>query len=212
MDSIQATLFRGNAPIGQDLKICDDNHRELRVYISHKNDIESKPYLQGLCNALLNENIGYIVDTKDALYRMKLIDFENFIADGIIVVAIINQSYLESLECMYELAKTCEYGHIEDRFFPLITCDIDRSGNGLLNQKIYWNSQLDRLCELARKLGPNDNIICLHDITRISIILRHLSDIWIYFKEYLTSTKEKLVANNYALMISSIKERINNIK
>lgn len=211
MESQQGNINIGrNSPDDKDLtSLSQSRHKNLPVYISHKNDKESECYVQGLCNALEQKKIKYVIDTRDAAYRMKLQEFEEKIANGQLVAAIIDLAYLKSIECMYELAKVSENGHMEKRLFPLIIIDIDRSAKGLISQIEYWNLELDGLTKDARTLGPGNNNICIHDITRINTILQQLPKIWIYFKEYLTSTKEQLIANNYALMISSIKEQLN---
>lgn len=179
-----------------------------KVYISHHWDSDSDEYVNGLRSALDSERIKYGIDTMDAQYRSKLTDFEEKIGDGFIVVPIINEEYLHSIECMYELSLTSENGHIADRLFPLIIFDIDRSPKGLQQQLDYWKTKYQELIQQSQMLGVGRANISNEDIVRIDKICRQLPTLWEYFKKYLTSTKEELSDNNYELMLKGIKERL----
>lgn len=178
------------------------------VYISHKNDNESNEYVNDICLALKKANIKYVIDLEHAKYRNNLIDFEEKIGDGLIVLPVISESYLKSKECMYELAKTSENGHLSQRLFPLITFDIDRSAKGLQVQLKYWTKRLYELTAEAESFPPGSGNICNIDIVRINTILQQLPTIWLYFKEYLTSSKEELLANNCEVLIEEIRNQI----
>ena len=155
------------------------------VYISHKNDDESNEYVKDICLALKKANIKYVIDLEHAKYRNNLIDFEEKIGDGLIVLPIVSESYLKSKECMYELAKTSENGHLSQRLFPLIVFDIDRSPKGLEQQQIYWIKELKKLSDEAKRLGSGYANICNDDIVRVNIIIHQLPLIWTYFKAIL---------------------------
>lgn len=185
-----------------------DKQNEPLVYISHHWDDESNMYVNGLRSALDLEGIRYGIDKKDAKYHTKLTDFEEEIGAGYIVVPIINGGYLQSIECMYELALTSENGHIEDRLFPLIIVNIKRNGEGLKEQIDYWKAKDIEFRERVQQLGVGRANIDNDEVVRIDKICRQLPTIWEYFKKHLTSTKEELLANNYALMIRGIKKRL----
>lgn len=178
------------------------------VYISHHWDDDSNIYVYGLRSALDAEGIQYGIDTKDAEYRTKITDFEEKLGDSFIVVSIINREYLQSIECMYEIAVTCKNGHIEDRLFPLIIFDIKRNRECLKEQLVFWKAKDQEYRQGAQELGVGSANIDNEQIVRIDMIYRQLPTIWEYFKKYLTSTKEELSANNYALMVKGIKGRL----
>lgn len=178
------------------------------VYISHHWDGDSDIYVNGLRSALKAEGIQYGIDTEDAEYRTKIKDFEEKLGDAFIVVPVVNSEYLQSIDCMYELAVTSKNGHIEDRLFPLIIFDIKRNGEGLKEQLNFWKAKNQKYREGAKQLGVGSANIDNDEIVRVDIIYRQLPTIWEYFKKYLTSTKEQLSANNYALMIKGIKKRL----
>ena len=193
------------------LNFMDGKDTTPLVFISHHWDPENDKYTKQILEALTKANIKYGIDKDDAKYRMKLTDMEEKIGDGFIVIAIINEEYLKSIECMYELALVCKNGHIKDRLFPVTFFKIDSSGDGLICQLIYWNKKLADYQNTARKLGPGNANIENNDIIRINDIINQLPNIWIYLKEYLTSTQTQLSANNYKLLIDSIKKRLTSL-
>lgn len=178
------------------------------VYISHHWDAESDKYVNGLCRALDADGIAYGIDKKDAKYRSKIIEFEKKLGRAFIVVPIINKEYLQSIECMYEIAETSQNGHIEDRLFPLIVFDIKRNGEGLKEQLDYWKAKDQEYRQSAQQLGVGSANIDNNEIVRIDTICSQLPKIWEYFKNYFTSTKEELTANNFSLMVKFIKEKM----
>lgn len=204
--------YKGRYPLFTFYNMESIDKAKSLVYISHKNDKESEKYVNELCVAFRKENIEFIIDTEHAKYRNNLIDFEEQIGDGLIVLSIVSESYLKSMDCMYELAKTSENGHLSQRLFPLIVFDIDRSPKGLEQQQIYWIKELKKLSDEAKRLGPGYANICNNDIVRVNTIIHQLPLIWTYFKENLTSTKEKLMADGYKIMIDAIKGRINELR
>lgn len=181
------------------------------VFIYHHWDEESDKYTHGLQQALEEAGIQYFIDTKDGKNRTKITDMEEKIGDGLIVVPIINDLYLKSIDCMYELALTKENGHIDERLFPLLLCDIDRKGNGLQEQLNYWAQENESYKHEAERLGLGKANIANKEIVRVDLIASDLPKLWEYFKEYLTLSKEVIAANDYKLMINDIKERLSKI-
>lgn len=189
-------------------KFMDDIDNIPKVYISHHWDEDSDKYTNGICSALDSSHIIYGIDKNDAKYRTKLTDMEEKIGNGFIVIAIINEEYLRSIECMYELAMTCKNGHLADRFFPFITFDIKRTGEELKEQLDYWKREHDKCLESTQGLGLGNGNIENENIVRIDTIANQLPNIWEYFKKYLTSSKDELAADNFKILVNSIKERL----
>lgn len=200
--------YKGRFPLFTFYNMESIDKAKSLVYISHKNDDESNGYVNDICLALKKANIKYVIDLEHAKYRNNLIDFEEKIGDGLFVLPVVSKSYLKSKECMYELAKTSENGHLPQRLFPFITFDIDRSAKGLQVQLKYWTKKLYELTAKAESFPPGSGNICNIDIVRINTILQQLPTIWMYFKEYLTSSKNELLANNCEVLIEAIRNQI----
>lgn len=188
--------------------MTENNNSSPLVFISHHWDEESDKYTQGLQHALEDAGIHYFIDTNDGKNRTKITDMEKNIGDGFIVVPIINDLYLKSIDCMYELALTKENGHIKDRLFPLFLCDIERTENGLQEQLNFWTQETEKFKHKAEQLGLGRANMANKKIVRIDLIASNLPKLWEFFKEYLTLPKESLVANNFELLIKDIKDRL----
>lgn len=72
-----------------------------------------------ICKSLSARGLSYIRDEQDCGYRQNITNFEEKIADASIVIAIINDQSLHSKDCMYEMCKMVENGHVEKGCFLL---------------------------------------------------------------------------------------------
>lgn len=180
------------------------------AYLSHHWGNISDACTKWICSELTKSRIPFAIDWKDAKICMKLIDMEETIADGLVVVAIIDEKYMESIDCMYELAKTRANGHIEKRLYPVILYNIDRKNEyGELDKHIaYWNSKIEELIKKAKDIGPGKGQLYYDNISKINVIQEQLPGLWTYFCEYRSYTLDDILEKGYEEIIDGIKEKI----
>mgnify|MGYP003468956093 CR=1 FL=1 len=187
----------------------EDLKAEPLVYVSHPWDSEAEKFTDGLCVALRDSKIPYEIDKKDLEIGMRISEFEKRIGNGRIVMPIIDEKYLRSVECMYELAETADHKDFSDRVLPIVIFDINRDYETLEKLQDYWRKKYQEYSGHADKLGAvtaSDG--CLEDMRRVGLILKQLGKIWDYLKGNLTYSKDDITREGYRGIIEAIKKRL----
>lgn len=180
----------------------------MPVYVSYPwSDSQTMDFI---CKSLSARGLSYIRDEQDCGYRQNITNFEEKIADASIVIAIINDQSLHSKDCMYEMCKMVENGHVEKRLFPIISLpeNINRdpaSGDELFE---YWNKQLDKKKEA---MLPSCSPLLLEELKFCLTIVTEFQKLWMYICRHNSLTKDELLDNNCKKLIDSIIEMQQNL-
>lgn len=181
---------------------------------SRKNVFVSYPWhdkelMDSICRALDSNKIYYKRDSKDCGYRQNITNFEEQIADGDIVIAIINDTSMKSIDCMYEMCQLVANGHIEQRLFPIVDLqNISRRDSDAETKYLqYWEKYLDdRKVKLINDKRNSQTL--LEEIKLCSVIVSEFGKLWKYLCRTNTLTKEKLMENDCTLLIQEIKKQL----
>lgn len=165
-----------------------------------------------ICSALDSHNIFYKRDKKDCGYRQNITKFEEEIADAKMIVAVINEKSLHSIDCMYEMCKMVENGHFENRLFPIVSLpsSIKRNAEGgeiLLND---WNDENQK--RKKRLQSASGNKLLLEELAFCDTIITEFRKFWKYICRNNCLTKEELVRDNCKVLIDEILKVINDNK
>ena len=106
-----------------------------------------------ICRVLDRAGIKYKRDTKDCGYRQNIKQFEREIGKGANVLAYINEDYLKSINCMYELALVFQTGDVERRLFPIVTLTGKRDSIFFKDLYDYWNAEYLKKRDLLNNLS-----------------------------------------------------------
>lgn len=192
------------------MKVSDIKGEPL-VYISHHWGGEADDITEGLCNQLNKEDIFYAIDKKDAKFKINLMEFEVKIGNGYAIIPVIDELYLKSIDCMFELAQAAENKDFEGRTFPIVSFDIERNANGLKELIAYWEAEYAKFDQQAKALGPGSAQMCIIDMQRVSLILNRLGKIYNFLKRDITYSKSDILRNGYSGVIDAVRERLSKI-
>lgn len=141
--------------------------------------------------------------------QANITNFEEKIADGDIVIAVINETSLESMDCMYEMCQLVANGHVEKRLFPIVdlSCIGERDSNTETKYLQYWEKILGE--KKKRLLDDNRNSQTLQEeIKFCSVIVNEFGKLWKYLCRTNTLTKEALMENDCKILINEIKKQM----
>lgn len=180
----------------------------LHLYISY-NWYSGEQIAEQLCSALDKATIKYAIDKKDCPYRKNIREFENQLGCADMIITIINNEYLESIQCMRELALISKKGMMDQRLFPIVDLE-NRDVKAYAQYRKYWTDKLTEF-ETIDKSPGNDGPI-LEVKHNIDLIINEFSDIWKYIMNVNSPSREILSQNGYKLIIDEILERTNQQK
>ena len=155
--------------------------------------------------ALVDRNIQFVLDKNDCNYMSNIPQFEEKIGQGYHVVAVVSKPYVESIQCMYEMAMMFKNGNVADRVKLVFVDDFDR--NDIEFYKAIVNKWLERRKKLEAEIStmPSPmNEPFVHELIYVELILKHIGEFWTFLKEENTLSLTSLGANGFEKLISKI--------
>lgn len=182
-------------------------NKQKPVFVSYP--WHDKELMDSICKALEGNNINYERDLKNCGYRQNITNFEEKIADGDIVISVINETSLESMDCMYEMCQLVANGHVEKRLFPIVDLPhiSKRDSDAEMKYLQYWEKILGE--KKKRLLNDNRNSQTLQEeIKFCSVIVNEFGKLWKYLCTTNTLTKETLMENDCKILIDEINKQM----
>lgn len=186
-----------------DKKVNTDNSNYTPVYISY-NWSSYEVIVNTLCSALEKAGIKYVIDKKNCTYRNDIREFENQLGSADMIITIITEEYLKSIQCMRELALISKKGMMNERLFPIVNLK-NREAKYYAEYKDYW---IDRLKRNDIPISPGNDGPILEEKNDINLIINKLSTIWNYIKDVNSPSWETLSQNDCQSLIDEIKNRL----
>ena len=160
-----------------------------------------------ICKVLESNGIIYRRDVKDCDYRENIKQFERKLGKGERVIAIINDSYLRSVNCMYELALVFQHGDIEHRLYPVVDLTGKRDAQFFKELYDYWNAEYLSKRQVLNELSSGTSLQAIDELGYCDIIVRELSKITSYLSNVNTLTYEQLAENGFRKVVDEMKGR-----
>ncbi len=120
------------------------------------------------------ENIGISlkrdVNSIDQWDSIRL--FMDTIVKSDYAILIISESYLKSINCMYEITQLIKDPHYRNRIFPVVLDKSIYTLNGRINYITYWEKEYDEIKEKSKKIKNIENT---SDISKELLFIRNIS-------------------------------------
>jgi hypothetical protein len=182
---------------------------ENAVFVSYKWDGEGEEIVNQIEQALRTRGIKLIRDKRDLGFKGSIGEFMERIGRGTCIIVVINNGYLRSEHCMFELIEIAEAEQFHDRVFPVVLRDADiYDAVEILGYVKYWENKQAQLTEAMKAVGQANlqgvrEKIDLYDRIRdeISGLISTLSDMN-------TLTPEMHKEGDYAILAKVIGERL----
>lgn len=202
IEETEASLHPDLARMIQPQSVNDD----IIVYVSYS--WANSREMDAICAALDANAIAYKRDIRDCGYRENIKKFENEIGDGKIIIAIINDKYMRSIQCMYEMSMLVSNGHIADRLFPIVALDGKRDAEACVAYLAYWQEEYDKRKQLIQMLAPGTAQQAIDEMSYCDSIINEFNKFWNYISQYNTLSAEELLKDDCAKLIESLTEKI----
>lgn len=190
--------------LGKHSKIMENKLN--KVYISYKHEDKYDYALKSIINGLHNNNIPYSIDTIDIKYKDDIVKYEKKIGGADRVIMFVIPSYLESIDCMFEMSEIFKNKDVVERVYPVVNLEsIPRNIDGLESIRNYWRSQKDKIAELTKTESSSFDYI-ISDFNKINAILKQLDDFWDFIVHRYTGDYNKLVENDAALLMEELQK------
>ena len=155
--------------------------------------------------SLKNVGIGVSVDKDNCQYQDSIEEYEQEIGNADMIIAVVGNSYLESINCMYEIASIFEKGGELAKRLYFIALEKVQSDDQIAK---HWS---DAKFEVENRLKgktiarePDEN-----RLKRIDLICEHLGKFLLYWNDRNRLDFSKVSEENFQVVVNRILERIN---
>lgn len=215
LDALVKILEKMGAYVKRGLQI---EQAETKAIENHVEDKEASVYISyswsmmdvadDICKALENNGVIYRRDVKDCGYRQNIKQFEREIGKGARVLAIINDSYLRSVNCMYELALVFQHGDIEHRLYPVVNMTGKRDAQFFKELYDYWNAEYLSKRQVLNELSSGTSLQAIDELGYCDVIVRELPKITSYLSNVNTLTYEQLAENGFRRVVDEMRTMV----
>ena len=184
--------------------------KTIGTYISHKWGNPSDGVVSELIPRL--ENIPHIkiyLDKETIGYGESIDAFMQNLREGMIVVVVISEQYLYSLDCMHEMCGLFKNNDNRDRIFPVLVNSSIRDESTYLSIYRYWESQIT-ICRQSMVDNINNDAFVIakqKEIDKINEIIGCLPMVYHYFKTVNVPCVEQMRNEDYSSFIAAISKR-----
>jgi internalin A len=124
------------------------------VFVSYAWSDESTAIVDKLQEAFKGRDVVLVRDKNEMLYKDSIRDFMRRIGRGKAIVVLLSKKYLESKNCMFEMAEIADRGDIRDRVFPIVLEDAGiYDAIGRLRYIKYWEQKKEELDAEMKGVG-----------------------------------------------------------
>ena len=124
------------------------------------------------------------------------------------MLAYINEDYLKSINCMYELALVFRMGDVERRLFPIVTLTCKRDSTFFKALYDYWNAEYLKKRDLLNSLSSGVSLQVIDELGYCDEIIREMPKITSYLSDVNTLTYEQLAENDYKRLLEELNRQI----
>lgn len=158
--------------------------------------------------SLKNAGIGVSVDKDNCQYQDSIEQYEKEIGDADMIISLVCRPYLESVNCMYEIASFfAKGGEMANRLFFIGLGDVQS------NEEItdFWNNKLIVAQERLKGKSTGRQLY-EKELKKIEQICEHLGDFLVYWNDINRLDFSKVSENNFQVVVDRILNRISKIE
>jgi formylglycine-generating enzyme required for sulfatase activity len=185
------------------------NNNPQEIFISYAWGGNSEEFVNQLDRAFQNKGIKIIRDKRDLGYKGLIKEFMESIGRGKCVITVINDKYLKSPNCMFELVHVSKNGAFHDRVFPIVLPDA-QINNPVERIKYikHWEDQINTLNEAMRSVSAANLQGFREEIDQYSEIRTTIAELTALLKNMNTLTADLHSQNDFDALFKAISNRL----
>lgn len=201
---LEGKIVEKNQPLNPTGSQSIDDNDVSAVYVSYSWSMMDE--VDNMCNAFDGVKMAYKRDIKDCTYRHNIRQFEEEIGRGARVLALINDEYLKSINCMYELARVFQRGNVEKRLYPIVSITGRRGSEMLTELYEYWEKIYQGKKATLNDLPSGISMQVIDELAYCGLIIGELPKIVSYLTQTNTLTFNDLSSNDYEMLINELRK------
>lgn len=176
------------------------------VYVSYP--WSDSVLMDDICRCLKMRKIDYFRDKDICGFRKNIQKFEEEIGNGKIVIAIINEQSMESIDCMYEVCTLARNGHLDKRLFPIVDLPNMKRDSKACEDYLKKREEKEKEILVRYTTSPGEKVNELRELKYINCIKTEFPKFWNYISKYNTSTLESLQEDDWKILMDEVEQNI----
>jgi len=188
----------------QESNKIEENNKEPNIFLSYSH--KNKEIADRVDKFFISKNIRLTRDVRDAPAYSSLKKFMDTIRDHDYVIMLISDSYLKSINCMYEVIQFIQERNYSDRTFPIVIDNEATIFNRSEHSKYihYWQTKYKELGDEIKTL-QNTGTVSLHkELDKIDKIQSNIGDFLNKISDLKCIPLENLESTNYKVILDKI--------
>ncbi len=181
---------------------------ERMVYISYAWGGESENFVNQLDQAFQAKGMKLVRDKRDLGYKGSIRDFMREIGGAGAIVVVINDKYLKSPNCMFELTEIADNNDFRDRVFPVVMSDADiyRPVNRIKYVQ-HWEQEIKALDEAMKTVSSANLQGFREEIDSYQTIRNTISELVFILKDMNTLTPDMHRDGDFEVIFNEVQRR-----
>ena len=201
---------RGDPPPGPDRVVSRQSAPRApagEIYLSYKQGGPGEAVVDRLDTTLTRRGLTVRRDKRDLAYRDSIEGFMHRLARGECVIIVVDDAYLRSRNCMFELTAIADQVNFTQRVFPVILEDADIfRASGRLRYVKHWEKQRAELEAEMRDVPPGSLVGIREELDLYAKIGRTVGGITYALQNMNTLTVAEHLADDFGTLIHSIRQ------
>lgn len=180
-----------------------------KVYISYAWGGESENFVNQLDEAFQAKGLPIVRDKRDLGYKGSITEFMREIGRAGAIIVVINEKYLRSPNCMFELTEIAANQDFRSRVFPVVLADADiYNPVSRIKYVQHWERQIAEL-DAAMKTVSSANLQGFREeIDNYQNIRNTISELVFILKDMNTLTPEMHQGEDFDVIYDEVQRRI----
>jgi hypothetical protein len=179
-----------------------------KVYISYAWGGASEQLVNELDKAFQEKGLTLVRDKRDLGFKGSISEFMREIGRAGAIVIVINDKYLKSPNCMFELTEIAANKDFQDRVFPVVLSDADiYDPVNRIKYVQHWEQKLSALDEAMKSVSAANLQGFREEIDSYQTIRSTISELVFILKDMNTLTPDMHRDGDFAIIFDAIQRR-----
>lgn len=182
---------------------------QQKVYISYAWGGESEAFVNQLDTAFQEKGLKIVRDKRDLGYKGSIIEFMKEIGRAGAIIVVINEKYLKSPNCMFELTEISGNHDFSDRVFPVVLSDADiYNPVSRIKYVQHWEQQITELDAAMKTVSAANLQGFREEIDSYQNIRNTISELTFILKDMNTLTPDMHRDGDFDVIYEMVQKRI----
>jgi hypothetical protein len=183
--------------------------QEQKVYVSYAWGGDSETFVNQLDQAFQAKGLKMVRDKRDLGYKGSISEFMKEIGRAGAIIVVINEKYLKSPNCMFEMTEIADNKDFRERVFPVVLSDADiYKPVNRIKYVQHWEQEIKALDEAMKTVSSANLQGFREEIDSYQKIRNTISELVYILKDMNTLTPDMHRDGDFEVIYNEVQRRM----